>query len=139
MLLGVSHIGVAVRNLDEATRTYVNALGAQPGEVHSLPEVGMRAIMLSVGNTNIELMEPIGAEGPIAKFIESRGEGIHHICFEVDGIDKALESLSACGIRLVDKEARPGLEGRIAFVHPKSMNGVLTELVEKTLPSASSQ
>ena len=139
MLLGVSHIGVAVRNLDEATRAYVNALGVQPGEVHRLPEEGMGAIMLSAGNTNIELIEPIGAEGPIAKFIDSRGEGIHHICFEVDSLDKALESLSAYGIRLVDKEARPGLEGRIAFVHPKSMHGVLIELVEKTPPSASSK
>ncbi len=131
MLLGVSHIGIAVRNLDEATKTYVSALGAQPGEVHHSPEAGMAAIMLSMGNDKLELMEPIGTEGPIAKFIESRGEGIHHISFEVDDIDKELESLSAKRIKLVDKEARRGLEGRIAFIHPKAMNGVLIELVER--------
>ena len=139
MLLGVSHIAIAVRNLEEAAKVYVDALGAQSGEIHRSPEAGMGAIMLSLGNTKLELMEPIGTEGPIAKFIESRGEGIHHICLEVDDIDKELESLSIKGVRLVDKEARRGLEGRIAFIHPKAMNGVLVELVEKELPHTSNK
>ena len=131
MLVGINHIGIAVKNLDEATRVYVSVLGAQPGEVHRLPEAGMGATMLSVGNAKLELMEPIGTEGPIAKFIESRGEGVHHICLEVDNINKELDSLSAKGVKLVDKEARQGLEGMVAFIHPKAMNGVLVELVEK--------
>ena len=131
MLVGISHIGIAVKNLDEATKAYVSALGAQPGQIERSPEAGIEAIMLSVGNTKLELMEPIGTEGPVSKFIENRGEGIHHICLEVDDIDKELESLSAKGVRLIDKEARHGLEGRIAFIHPKAMNGVLVELVEK--------
>jgi len=131
MLVGISHIGIAVKNLDEATKVYVSALGAQPGQIHRSPEAGMAAIMLSVGKARLELMEPIGTEGPIAKFIESRGEGVHHICFEVDDIDKELESLSTRGVKLIDKEARRGLEGKIAFIHPRAMNGVLIELVKK--------
>jgi methylmalonyl-CoA epimerase len=131
MLKGISHIGIAVRNLDEAIKVYTEALGAKLEGIHRAPEAGMGAAMLSVGGDKLELMEPIGTEGPIAKFLESRGEGIHHICIEVDDIDKVLKSLSAKGVRLIDKEARKGLEGRIAFIHPKAMNGVLIELVEK--------
>jgi methylmalonyl-CoA/ethylmalonyl-CoA epimerase len=130
MLKGISHIGIAVKNLDEAIKVYTEALGAQLEEVQRAPEAGMAAAMLSVGSNKIELIEPIGTEGAIAKFLESRGEGIQHICIEVDDIDKTLESLSAKGIRLIDEKAREGLEGRIAFIHPKSMNGVLIELVE---------
>ncbi len=131
MLLGINHIGIAVRDLDEAINLYVSALGIQPGEIHQSPSAGMKVAMFSAGNAKIELMEPIGTEGPIAKFIESRGEGVHHICFEVDDIDKELDSLSTKGVRLVDKEARPGLEGRIAFIHPKAMKGVLVELLQQ--------
>ena len=132
MLKGVSHIGIAVKNLDEAIKTYCEALGAELDEVERAPEEGMAAAMLSVGNNKIELMEPIGTEGAIARFLESRGEGIQHICIEVDDIDKTLEALSAKGVRLIDEKAREGLEGRIAFIHPKAMNGVLIELVEKS-------
>jgi len=132
MLKGISHIGIAVRNLDEAIKVYTEALGAKSEEIHRAPEAGMSATMLSVGDDKLELIEPIGTEGPIAKFLESRGEGIHHICIEVDDIDKALKSLSAKGVRLIDEKAREGLEGRIAFIHPKAMNGVLIELVERS-------
>lgn len=132
MPLKISHLGIAVKNLDEAIKVYTEALGIQLEEIHRAPEAGMAAAMLSVGNAKLELIEPIGTEGTIAKFLESRGEGIHHICLEVDDIDKTLASLSAKGIRLIDKQAREGLEGRIAFIHPKAMNGVLVELVEKS-------
>lgn len=132
MLKGISHIGIAVRNLDEAIRVYTEALGAKSEKIHRAPEAGMSAAMLSVGDDKLELIEPIGTEGPIAKFLESRGEGIHHICIEVDDIEKALESLSAKGVRLIDEKAREGLEGRIAFIHPRAMNGVLIELVERS-------
>ncbi len=130
MLKGISHVGIAVKNLDEAIKVYTEALGAKLEDIHRAPEAGMAAAMLSVGGNKLELMEPIGTEGAIAKFLESRGEGIQHICIEVDDIDKELESLSAKGIRLIDEKAREGLEGRIAFIHPKAMNGVLIELVE---------
>lgn len=132
MLIGISHIGIAVKDLDEAIKTYCEVLGAKLEEVQRAPEAGMAAAMLSVGSNKIELMEPIGTEGAIAKFLESRGEGIQHICIEVDDIDKTLESLAAKGIRLIDEKARKGLEGRIAFIHPRSMNGVLIELLERS-------
>ncbi|MFC1995006.1 methylmalonyl-CoA epimerase [Chloroflexota bacterium] len=138
MLIGLSHIGIAVKNLEEALKVYVNVLGAQTGQIHRWPKTGLGAVMLTLGNSKIELMEPIGTEGPLAKFIENRGEGIHHICIEVDNIDKTLESLSAQGVWLIDNEARQGLEGKIAFIHPKAMNGVLVELVEKEPSSTSS-
>jgi len=138
LLIGLSHIGIAVKNLEEALKVYVNVLGAQTGQIHRWPKTGLGAVMLTLGNSKIELIEPIGTEGPLAKFIESRGEGIHHICFEVDNIDKTLESLSAQGVWLIDNEARQGLEGNIAFIHPKAMNGVLVELVEKEPSSTSS-
>ncbi len=129
MVRGVSHIGIAVKDLDAATRTYADVLGMKPGKVHNTGD--MEIVMLSLGNAELELMKPVGTEGVIAKFLESRGEGIHHICIEVDDIDKELASLAARGVRLVDKQARAGIEGRVAFIHPKSMNGVLIELVEK--------
>jgi len=131
MPVKISHIGIAVKDLDEAIKVYTEALGVKPGEVHRSPETGMTAAMLSTGNATLELMAPIGTGGVIAKFLESRGEGVHHICFEVDDIVKSLESLSAKGIRLIDKEPREGIEGKVAFIHPKAMNGVLVELVEK--------
>jgi methylmalonyl-CoA epimerase len=91
----------------------------------------MVALMVEVGETKLELIEPIGPAGTIAKFIESRGEGIHHICVEVDDIVAAMKDLSDKGMRLIDREPRQGIEGKVAFVHPKSMNGVLVELVER--------
>lgn len=130
MLLGVNHIGIAVKSLDEARKVYVGALGAEVGETHSFPESGMNVIMVSVGNTKLELMESTGAPGPVTKFLETRGEGVQHICLEVDDIEKHLKELAAKGIRLIDKEPRQGIEGRIAFLHPKDTNGVLVELVE---------
>ncbi len=131
MLKGISHIGIAVRNLDEAIKVYTEALGAKLEEIQRAPEAGMGAAMLSVGGDKFELIEPIGTEGVIAKFLESRGEGIHHISIEVDDIVKTLKSLSDKGVRLIDTKPRQGIEGRIAFIHPKAMNGVLIELVEK--------
>lgn len=131
MLKGISHIGIAVRNLDEAIKLYTEALGARLEGIHRAPEAGMGAAMLSVGDDKLELIEPIGTEGVIAKFLESRGEGIHHISIEVDDIVETLKSLSDKGVRLIDTKPRQGIEGRIAFIHPKAMNGVLIELVEK--------
>jgi methylmalonyl-CoA epimerase len=119
-----------VKNLDEAVKVY-QELGAEPGEIHNAPESGMRAAMVSVGGDTLELIEPVGDGGVIAKFIESRGEGIHHLCIEVDDIKKMLADLADKGIRLIDTEPRQGIEGMVAFIHPKSMNGVLIELLEK--------
>ena len=129
MLKGISHTGIAVKNLDESVKAY-EALGAVMGEIHDAPESGMRAAMIDAGGSTLELIEPTG-EGTIAKFIETRGEGIHHLCIEVDDIVKTLADLEAKGMRLIDKVPRQGIEGKVAFIHPKSMNGVLIELLEK--------
>jgi len=131
MLKGISHTGIAVRNLDEAIKVYTEALGAEVGEIHDAPESGMRAAMVSAGGDTLELIEPVGDGGVIGKFIETRGEGIHHLCMEVDDIVKTLADLEDKGIRLIDKEPRQGIEGKVAFIHPKSMNGVLIELLER--------
>ncbi len=131
MPVKIGHIGIAVKDLDAAIKTYAEALGLKHEETVRSPETGMAAAMLSAGNASLELIEPIGTEGVIARFLENRGEGIHHISIEVDDIVKSLESLSAQGIRLIDKVPREGIEGKIAFIHPRSMNGVLIELVEK--------
>tara|TARA_B100000315_G_C14052930_1_gene352712 strand:- start:28 stop:441 length:414 start_codon:yes stop_codon:yes gene_type:complete len=130
MLLRIHRIGVAVRNLDEATKNYVKIFDIKAGDVHYVPEKELRAILLDVGNAKLELIEPMGTEGVIAKFIESHGEGVHHICFEVDDINKALESLSAKGIPLRDKVPRQGITGKIAFLQ-EAINGMTIELVEK--------
>ena len=130
MLKGISHTGIAVKNLDEAVKVY-QTLGAKLGEIHNAPESGMRAAMIATGEDTLELIEPVGDGGVIGKFIESRGEGIHHLCIEVDDIRKTLTDLADKGIRLIDTEPRQGIEGKVAFIHPKAMNGVLIELLEK--------
>jgi len=139
MLLGIHHIGIAVGNLDEGIKAYFRVLGIQPSQVHEVPQERMRAAMYSLGGVELELMEPIGTEGPLAKFIETRGEGIHHICLEVEDIDKELKRLSAEGVKIVDTEARQGLEGRVAFIHPKATGGVLIELLQKAPASTSNR
>lgn len=129
MLKGINHIGIAVKSIDEAVKAYGGGLGGNVDEeIHRSADMAAR--MVSVGETKLEFMEPAGTGGVIAKFIDSRGEGIHHICIEVDDIAAVMKDLSDKGFRLIDKEPRQGIEGKVAFVHPKSMNGVLVELVE---------
>ena len=129
MLKGINHIGIAVKSIDEAVKAYGGGLGGSVDEeIHRSADMAAR--MVSVGETKLEFMEPAGSGGVIAKFLDSRGEGIHHICIEVDDIVAVMKDLSDKGFRLIDKEPRQGIEGKVAFVHPKSMNGVLVELVE---------
>jgi methylmalonyl-CoA epimerase len=117
--------------LDEAIGVYRDILGFKLLGVHVLTERKVKVAFLSSGGeTQIELLEPLGSESPVAKFLESRGEGIHHIAVKVDDIEKALEELRKKGVMLVDEKPRAGAEGKkIAFVHPKSTKGVLLELV----------
>jgi methylmalonyl-CoA/ethylmalonyl-CoA epimerase len=133
MFVGVDHVGVAVKNLDEAIALYRDVLGFRLEGVHVLTERKVRVAFFSTGGeTHIELLEPIGSDSPVAKFLESRGEGIQHIAVRVDDIEKALAELKSKGVMLVDETPRLGAEGtRIAFVHPKSTRGVLLELVMK--------
>lgn len=131
MFMGVDHVGVAVKNLDEAIGVYRDILGFKLLGVHVLTERKVKVAFLSTGGeTQIELLEPIGSDSPVAKFLENRGEGIHHVAVKVDNIENVLEEFKKKGVMLVDEKPRTGVEGRkIAFVHPKSTKGVLLELV----------
>lgn len=130
MIKGISHLGVAVKDLEEAREYYRSVFGLESGE----PMVGgggtVRASLVELDNATIELLEPIGNEGAIAKFLEKRGEGIQHVCYEVDNINAEIEALKAKGIEALGKPA-PGAEGMAVFLHPRGTHGVLVELVEK--------
>jgi methylmalonyl-CoA epimerase len=131
--MGVDHVGVAVKNLEEAISVYRDVLGFKLLSVHVLEERKVRVAFLSTGGeTQIELLEPLGGESPIAKFLENRGEGVHHIAVIVDDIEEVLKDFKKRGVALVDEKPRVGAEGKkIAFIHPKSTKGVLFELVMK--------
>jgi len=128
----VDHIGVAVSNLEEALKIYTDVLGLKLHGTEVVEEQKVRVAFMPVGDTEIELLESTDPEGPIAKFIEKRGEGIQHIAFRVDDIEEALEQMRQQGVRLIDEKPRYGAGGaRIAFLHPKSTGGVLVELCER--------
>ncbi len=131
MIKKVNHIAIVVHNIEEALQVYEGALGLELAEVKEMPEQAVRIAFLPVGESQIELVEPITAESGVARFLEKRGEGLHHICLEVDDIEAALQDLAAQGIRLIDEQPRQGAHGRVAFLHPKSAHGVLIELIEK--------
>ena len=125
---GIHHLGFAVEDLDEAVTTYERLFGAEV-EAHDAGE-GLRAANVLVGSARIELLEAEDEETPIAKFIERRGPGMHHVAYVVDDIAAELEALRTEGVELIDPQARPGLFGhQVAFLHPDSVHGVLTELV----------
>lgn len=127
----IDHIGIAVHDLDEAMAPYVEGLGIQVDHTEEVADQGVRVAMLPVGETNIELLEPTSEESPIARFLASKGPGIHHIALAVDDIDAAIRRMLDAGVRMIDAEPRPGAGGsRVAFAHPKAMGGVLVELVE---------
>ena len=127
----IEHIGIAVKDLKESIPYYENVLGLKCYAVEEVPDQKVKTAFFMVGQTKIELLESTDPEGPIGKFLEKRGEGIHHMAFVVDNIEKALEETELKGIRLIDKQPRKGAEGmHIAFLHPKSTFGVLTEFCE---------
>ncbi len=127
----IDHIGIAVPDLEQALAPYVDGLGLQVAHEEVVDTQKVRVAMLPVGETNIELLEPTSEDSPIAKFLERKGPGIHHIAMAVDDIETAQARMEAAGVRMIDTEPRPGAGGtRVAFAHPKSMGGVLIELVE---------
>ena len=127
----VDHIGILVSNLNEAIELYEDCFSAEVDKIETLSERGVKAAILSLAQgANLELLEPLPGSN-MAKVLEKRGEGLHHITFEVDDVDREIGRLSERGIELIDKKARPGLEGMVAFVHPKSLRGVLVELCQK--------
>lgn len=127
MLKKVNHIGIAVKNMDEAREFWNKIFGVETPP--PMTEKDMQVCMIKLGDVLIELLAPVG-EGVMSKFIEKRGEGIHHICYEVENVYSAIKELAAKGMELVDKEPREGAEGKIAFLHPKATHGVLTEIVQ---------
>ncbi|HEX6914319.1 MAG TPA: methylmalonyl-CoA epimerase [Chitinophagaceae bacterium] len=127
----IEHIGIAVKNLDEARVYYEEVLGLKCYLVEEVKDQQVRTAFFKLGQTKIELLESTSPEGPIGRFIEKRGEGIHHIAFSVNHLSSKLEDAAAKGIRLIDDKPRKGAEGlNVAFLHPKSTFGVLTELCE---------
>ncbi|GAB6279271.1 MAG TPA: methylmalonyl-CoA epimerase [Bacteroidales bacterium] len=127
----IEHIGIAVRSIEESLSFYEEVLGLKCYGIEEVKDQKVRTAFLRVGQTKIELLESTDPEGTIGKFIEKRGEGIHHIAFAVKEIECALEEAQSKGIQLIDKLPRLGAEGlQIAFLHPKSTHGVLTELCE---------
>ncbi|RKX71725.1 methylmalonyl-CoA epimerase [candidate division WOR-3 bacterium] len=125
----IDHIGIVVRDLDSAIRFY-RMIGAEIGERTRLEEQGADIQVIILGTARIELLTPF-KEGPISRFLEKHGEGMHHICIEVEDIEEMIERLKAGGFKMVDEEPRPGLEGLIAFIHPKLTHHVLYELKER--------
>ena len=127
----IEHIGIAVKNLDESIKYYEDVLGLECYNIEEVIEQKVKTAFFKVGDTKIELLESTDPEGPIGKFVEKKGEGIHHIAFAVNNIEEKLKHAEEKGVRLVDTSPRKGAEGLdIAFLHPKSTFGVLTELCE---------
>ncbi len=126
----IDHIGIVVRDIQEALQVYESALALPLDEVVEVPDQHVRVAFLPVGDTNVELVQPTSGDTGTARFLEKRGEGVHHICLEVDDIVTALERLKDQGVPLIDEVPRPGAHGLVAFIHPKGAHGVLIELVE---------
>jgi methylmalonyl-CoA epimerase len=128
----IDHIGMAVKSISEAARFYTEVLGIKMTGMETVADQKAKVCFLPVDDTNIELLEPTEPDGPVAKFIESRGEGVHHIALHVENIEETLEHLKSNGVRLIDQKPRIGARGiRIAFVHPKETRGVLLELCQE--------
>ena len=131
MIRKINHVGIAVSSLDEHIPFYRDVLGLTFAGTEEVPGQKVRVAMFQVGEVKIELLEPLSEESPIAKFIEKKGEGIHHLAYETDDIENELEGMKAKEIRLIDEEPRHGAHGsRIAFLHPRSSGKVLTELCQ---------
>ncbi|MFQ5878680.1 MAG: methylmalonyl-CoA epimerase [Dehalococcoidia bacterium] len=130
MIRKIHHVGIAVRSLEEAFAFYRDVLGLPVHKMAAVPDQGVRAALLGVGHSEIELLEPLAPDSPVGRFLERRGEGMHHICFETDDVAAELEGARGKGIDLIDQRPRPGLAGMICFLHPRSNHGVLVEFAQ---------
>jgi methylmalonyl-CoA epimerase len=131
MIGKIHHIAIAVKDLEASTRTFEQILGVPPSKVQEVPSEKVRVAFFPFGGAEVELVQGLGADNPLASFIAKRGEGIHHICFEVDDLQGTLDRLAAAGLPLLDRTGKPGACGQVAFLHPKGANGVLIELLQK--------
>jgi methylmalonyl-CoA/ethylmalonyl-CoA epimerase len=131
MLATIDHVGVAVDDIDSALALYRDSLGLPLVHRETVPEQGVDAALLDIGEGHVELLQPLGPETAVGKFLARRGPGLHHVAYRVDDIDATLNELASAGLRLIDEHPRIGIRGsRVAFVHPASTGGVLTEIVE---------
>ena len=128
----IHHLGIAVRNLEEAASRFGGLLGLELGKRYDLPEWKVSVLFIPVGDSNLELLEPQAEDSNVGKFIARQGEGLHHICFEVEDLEASLREFEKQGAKLIDKKPRPGAGGHmVAFIHPKSTHGALVELKQK--------
>jgi methylmalonyl-CoA epimerase len=136
----IDHVAIVVRDMEAALRFYRDTLGIAPSRILDFPREGVKIAFLPLGGpggSEIELLEPIDPLGSVARFLEKRGEGLHHLCLEVEDIDQALAELTAAGAAVLDSAPRPTAEGRGIFLHPKGTGGVLLELVQREDSEAS--
>lgn len=131
MLKKINHIAIAVKNIEEASKFYQDILGLSLSGVEVVASQKTKVGFLKIGESNIELVQPSEPDSPVAKFLETKGQGIHHICFEVDNVEAEVKAYLEKGATLIDQKPRPGAHNtKVAFIHPKSSNGVLIELCE---------
>jgi methylmalonyl-CoA/ethylmalonyl-CoA epimerase len=127
----IDHIGVAVEDLDSAIALYGESFEMELAHRETVEEQGVEAVLLDVGDGHVELLRPLGPETAVGKFLDRKGPGLHHVAYAVSDIDATLERVRGAGLRLIDEEPRGGIRGsRVAFLHPRSTDGVLTEIVE---------
>ncbi len=127
----IDHIGVAVEDVDAAVALYRDSFGMELAHRETVESQGVEAVLLDVGDGHVELLAPLGPDTPVGKFMAKNGAGLHHVAYAVDDIDATLEKIAAAGLRLIDAEPRVGIrDSRVAFLHPRSTGGVLTEIVE---------
>ena len=132
----IDHLGIAVRSIGDALAFYRDALGLELEGSETIEDQGVNVALLPAGESRIELLEPVSADSPVGRFIAKRGEGLHHICYEVEDLASKLEQLRLRGVRVLEGYPRPGAGGKlVAFLHPASASGVLVELVEKARTS----
>ncbi|MEC8855943.1 MAG: methylmalonyl-CoA epimerase [Chloroflexota bacterium] len=132
----IDHVGVAVNDIEAALAFFKKAFDVPDAKIELMEDQGVRATLIEVGETRLELLEPTGPESGVGRFIERRGEGLHHLAFNVTDISGKLKTLQTLGVDLIDQTPREGLSGTIAFIHPSSVFGILTELVESVSTDA---
>jgi methylmalonyl-CoA epimerase len=131
MLSAIDHVGIAVEDLEAAIALYRDTLGMPLVHRETVTEQGVDAVLLDVGDGHIELLSPLSAETPVGKFLARKGPGVHHVAYRVADVEQTLQALAGAGVRLIDEQPRIGIRGsRVAFVHPASTGGVLTEIVQ---------
>ena len=127
----INHVCIAVKDIDDTVRFYRDVFGVGEAEIVDIEDQAVRATLIRVGGSQLEFIEPTDPNGGVAKFIDRRGEGVHHICFEVEDLAGTLQRLNEQGVAVIDREPREGLSGTIGFIHPKATRGVLIELVDQ--------